>query len=135
MYRPSPCCSRKRARRRRSWMRTFAMPALLELQRSFSAALLTEDAQDVGRHILEEGFSAAQRLRIYRNTCRSTLAATLRMVYPAVERLVGRDFFDAAAEQYVARCPAGTAYLNQYGRAFAQFLARLPSASGVPYLA
>ncbi|HJY76325.1 MAG TPA: DNA-binding domain-containing protein [Burkholderiales bacterium] len=111
------------------------MPALLELQRSFSAALLSESVQDVARHILEDGFSAAERLRIYRNTCRSTLVATLRMTYPAVDRLVGSEFFDAAAGRYVARCPAATAYLNQYGHDFAQFLAGLPSANSVPYLA
>lgn len=111
------------------------MPALLELQRLFSAALLSESAQDVGQYILEDGFSAAECLRIYRSTCRSTLVATLRMTYPAVDRLVGSDFFDAVAEQYVARCPAATAYLNQYGHDFARFLAGLPSASSVSYLA
>ena len=111
------------------------MPGLLELQRAFSAALLSESALDVGREILEDGFSAAERLRIYRNTCRSTLLASLRMTYPAVERLVGGAFFEAVAGQYIEHCPAGTAYLNEYGHDFAQVIAGLPSASSVPYLA
>jgi hypothetical protein len=111
------------------------MPALLELQRSFSAALLSQGAQDLGRHILDDGFSAAERLRIYRNTCRSTLVETLRMTYPAVDRLVGSAFFEAAAGQYLERCPARSAYLNEYGHDFAPFLAALSSARSVPYLA
>ncbi len=111
------------------------MPALLELQRSFSAALLSGAAQEVSAHILDDGFTAAERLQIYRKTCRSTLVETLRMTYPAVERLVGDAFFEAAAGQYVERCPARTGYLNEYGHDFAQFLAGLPSASSVPYLA
>ena len=112
-----------------------SMPALLELQRSFSAALLSESALEVGRDILEDGLSAAERLRIYRNTCHSTLLATLRMTYPAVDRLVGGAFFEAVAGQYIAHCPARTAYLNEYGHDFAQVIAGLPSASSVQYLA
>lgn len=111
------------------------MHALLELQRSFSAALLSQSTQDVHRHILEDGFTAAERLRIYRNTCRSTLVATLRMTYPAVDRLVGSDFFDAAAGQFVERCPARSGYLNEYGSGFADFLTVFDAASSVPYLA
>lgn len=111
------------------------MPALLELQRSFSAALLSGEEQGVGQHILQDGFSAGERLRIYRNTCRSTLIETLRMTYPAVDRLVGSDFFDTAAAWFIARHPADSACLNDYGGGFADFLAALDAVKGVPYLA
>lgn len=111
------------------------MPALLELQRSFSVFLLASKDQEIGRHIQEDGFSAAERLRIYRNTCRSTLVEALRMTYPAVDRLAGSDFFSAAAEQFAEHHPARSAYLNEYGSGFADFLAGLDSANGVPYLA
>lgn len=111
------------------------MPALLELQRSFSVSLLASKDQEMGGHILEDGFSAAERLRIYRNTCRSTLVETLRMTYPAVDRLVGSDFFGVAAEQFAEHHPARSAYLNEYGSGFADFLSGLDSANGVPYLA
>ena len=111
------------------------MPALLELQRSFSAALLSESALDVGRDILEDSFCAAERLQIYRNTCRSTLVAALRMTYPAIDRLVGSAFFDALAGQYIEHCPARTAFLNEYGHDFPQVIAGSRSARSVPYLA
>ncbi len=111
------------------------MPALLELQRSFSVCLLASNDQGIGGYILQDSFSAAERLRIYRNTCRSTLVETLRMTYPAVDRLVGSDFFGVAAEQFAEHHPALSAYLNEYGSSFADFLAGLHAASGVPYLA
>lgn len=111
------------------------MPGLLELQRSFAESLLSGDDQAIGRHIAGDGFSAPERLRIYRNTCRSTLIETLRMTYPAVDRLVGRDFFDMAAGRFVRRHPAHSACLNEYGGGFADFLAELREAGSLPYLA
>ena len=74
-------------------------PALRELQRAFAAALLDEDDRAILPHLVEDGLPAGERLRIYRNTCRSTLVATLRMTYPALERLVGERFFDTVAER------------------------------------
>src|ERR1043165_5325730 len=116
-------------------MRSLIMPGLLELQRSFSAALLSESALHVGRHILEDGFSAAARLRIYRNTCRSPLLATLRMTYPPAERLVGGACREAGGAQYSDDCPGGRAPLMEGGHDFAERIAGLPSASSVPNLA
>src|SRR5438309_1374170 len=83
------------------------MPALLELQRAFAASMLHEEDDAVCGAVVDDGFAAAERLRIYRNTCRSTLIEALRMTYPAVERLVGRDFFDMAAARCASSCIAG----------------------------
>jgi hypothetical protein len=111
------------------------MPALRELQQAFGAFMQSENDDAVCSHIVEDGFSAAERLRIYRNTCRSVLVETLRMTYPAVDRLVGRDFFDMAAGQFIGAHPPRSGYLNEYGGAFADFLAALGPASALPYLA
>jgi hypothetical protein len=111
------------------------MPALRELQQAFGAFMLSENDDAVCSHIVEDGFSAADRAGIYRNTCRSVLVETLRMTYPAVERLVGRDFFDMAAGQFIGAHPPRSGYLNEYGGAFADFLAALGPASALPYLA
>jgi len=110
------------------------LPALLELQRAFAGALLREYDRGVWPCIAEDAFSAPERLRIYRNTCRATLVQTLRMTYPAVERLVGRDFFEHAAGKFVARYPARSGYLNDYGGEFADLLAGLEPARELGYL-
>src|SRR5256885_15594405 len=91
------------------------MPALLELQRAFAASMLHEDDDTVCGAVVDDGFAAAERLRIYRNTCRSTLIEALRITYPAVERLVGRDFFDMAAAPYPGPHPPQSGYLNEDG--------------------
>ena len=110
------------------------MSALLELQRAFAGALVQEYERGVWAHITEDGFNAAERLRIYRNTCRATLIETLRMTYPAVERLVGCEFFEHAAGKFVERHPARSGYLNEYGAAFAVFLAGFEPARELQYL-
>jgi len=110
------------------------MPGLLELQRALAGALLEENAPVAWPHIAEDEFTAAERLAIYRNTCRSTLVETLRMSYPAVERIVGPEFFDVAAERYVAAHPAHSGYLNEYGGEFAAFLGGFEPARALAYL-
>ena len=110
------------------------MSALHELQQAFAASLMFEDNSAVCGEIIEDGFSATERLRIYRNTFRSTLTEALRLAYPAVDRLVGRDFFDRAAERFVHATPPSSAYLNEYGDGFADFLTGLEPAGALPYL-
>jgi hypothetical protein len=110
------------------------MPALLELQRAFAAALLREDDAAIWPCIAEEGLSARERLRVYRNTCRATLVETLRLTYPAAERLVGREYFERAAGKFVERHPARNGYLNDYGAEFPAFLAGLKAARQLAYL-
>src|SRR2546427_6899484 len=111
------------------------MPALLELQRAFAASMLHEGHDAVCGAAVEGGCGAAERRRIYRNPCRSTLIEALRMTHPAVERLVGRDFFDMAAARYAGTHPPQSGYLNEYGGEFPEFLAAFGPASELPYLA
>jgi hypothetical protein len=110
------------------------MPALRELQRSLGAFLLGEERDAVCAHVVEDGFGAAERCRIYRNGCRSTLTGALRLTYPAVDRLVGRDFFDAAAGTFALAHPPASGYLNEYGAGFADFLAAFEPADALSYL-
>src|SRR2546425_2789503 len=110
------------------------MPALLELQRAFAASMLHEEDDAVCGAVVDDGFAAAERLRIYRNTCCSTLIEALRMTYPAVERLVGRDFFDMAAARYAGTHPPPSGYLNEYGGEVSGVLAAVGPASGPSHL-
>jgi Putative DNA-binding domain len=110
------------------------MPALRELQRAFGAYLLSEAADGACRHIVEDGFGAAERCNVYRNTCRSTLIAALRLTYPAIDRLVGREFFDAAAGEFAFVHPPASGYLNEYGGGFADFFAGFEPATALFYL-
>ncbi len=105
------------------------MPTLHEIEQAFSASLRSGGDSDLADWIVADDFSAAERLGIYRNSCRSVTVEVLRMTYPAVDRLVGRDFFEAAAERFCAAHPPGSGYMNEYGGEFADFLAGLPEAT------
>jgi len=110
------------------------MPALHDLQQAFGASLLLGNDAAIAEHVVEDSFSAAERLRVYRNTCRFVLTEALRITYPAIDRLVGRDFFDMVAERFIPKHPPRSGYLNEYGGEFADFLETLPSAMGLRYL-
>ena len=64
-----------------------------------------------------------------------TLSIALRLTYPAVQRLVGADFFDGAAQIFAREHPPQSADLNAYGAEFADFLRRFEPAAALAYLA
>jgi hypothetical protein len=75
------------------------------------------------------------RFAIYRNTVVVGLIDTLQARYPAVLRLVGEEFFRAAARLYVAEDAPRSPALLEYGGGFADFLGRFEPARQLPYLA
>ncbi len=109
-------------------------PKLRDVQRAFGDAIYADDTR-LAEHVIDDGIAAADRLRIYRNTAFSVLTDALRLVYPAVSRLVGMEFFDGAAVFFIRRYPPREAYLGNYGSEFAKFLTGFKPASSVPYLA
>jgi hypothetical protein len=110
-------------------------PSLLELQRAVRASLASGNHGKAACEVVVEGIDPASRLSIYRNTSISVLTTALRLTYPAVHRLVGDEFFEAAARAYIDEQPARSAWLDRYGRSFGPFLARFPAASSFAYLA
>ena len=77
----------------------------------------------------------ADRLDIYRNTFVTGVTKALRLSYAAVHRLVGDDFFAAAAGVFIAGNQPRSAYLDQYGAEFPEFLERFQPAAALAYLA
>ena len=75
------------------------------------------------------------RLSVYRNTVARSLALALAQRFPAVERLVGPDFFAAMAAPFLAAHPPRSPVLQEWGDAFPGFLAGFPPVAGLPYLA
>ena len=71
---------------------------------------------------------------VYRNTVLKGCVDALQANYPAVLRLVGEEWFRAAAALYVRAQPPGDARLLLYGTGFADFLRDFPPAADLPYL-
>ena len=110
------------------------MPRLLESQDAFLHAIVRREIADVARQIADGVFTPSERLDVYRNTFFSTLTNALRISFPAVYRLVGDEFSEAAAQCFIEVEPPRSAYLNSYGGGFADFLAQFPAVSGLHYL-
>jgi len=110
------------------------MTSLLELQRAMGAALLTGSG-DIAATIVANGIAPAARLNVYRNNVLSNLTGALKLSFPAVERLVGPDFFAGAAQRFIAAAPPRRANLYDWGDGFAGFLQAFAPAASLPYLA
>jgi hypothetical protein len=107
---------------------------LLELQRAIYDGLVSGRDGAAAAHILANGLAPEARLNIYRNTFVGTLTTALRLSYPAVHRLVGAPFFESAGCIFIESQPPRSAYLDEYGEGFADFLAAFAPAATLPYL-
>lgn len=110
------------------------MSSLLELQRNFRVALLA-GTYAAASTVIGGTLDATARVRIYRNNVLGNLTGALRLTFPAVERLVGADFFAGAAAQFIPAAPPLSADLYEYGAAFPAFLAAFEPAQRITYLA
>lgn len=109
------------------------MPTLLEVQTAMRDGLL--DGRDPAlATVIADALVSADRLSIHRNTSRSALTKALRLNFPAVERLVGEEFFAAAADAFITREPPGAAWLEIYGQSFPEFLQDFGPAATLTYL-
>lgn len=108
-------------------------PALRDFQRRFAHALL---AQDPAREVPEAAALARQPgFAVYRNTVMKGLVDALAAGYPAVLRLVGEEWFRAAATVYARANPPREPMLVTYGATFPEFLAGFAPAADLPWLA
>jgi hypothetical protein len=111
------------------------MSSLLELQHAIRRSLVAQDDAEAAAAIIADGLAPEVRLSIYRNTFIGASITALRLTFPAVCRLVGAEFFEAAASTFAAAKPPRSGYLNDYGEAFPAFLAEFAPAASLPYIA
>jgi hypothetical protein len=71
---------------------------------------------------------------VYRNTIMKSCIDALQANYPAVARLVGEEWFRAAAAIYVREELPSNPTLLRYGADFSDFLSRFEPATDLPYL-
>ncbi|PKQ07213.1 MAG: DUF2063 domain-containing protein [Alphaproteobacteria bacterium HGW-Alphaproteobacteria-11] len=108
---------------------------LTEFQAAFAAALSGQQPMPAMLHARPGSPSIAKRFDVYRNNVHVSLINALEAAFPAVERLVGREFFRAAARVHLEQGFPGRGTLIGYGEGFPEFLAGFPPARTLPYLA
>ena len=107
---------------------------LARFQDAFARALIAPDAAaltapEVAPIVRQPGFA------VYRNTVMKGCIDALQANYPAVSRLVGDEWFRAAAALYARECLPQQPMLMAYGETFPDFLAAFEPARELPYLA
>jgi hypothetical protein len=106
-------------------------------QTRFAKAVFGGGAEETtaAADLVVKGLTPERRLAIYRHNVFSTLTNALRDLYPVVEAIVGKTFFDAAALQLVIETPSVSGDLNRFGEGFSTFLGGYPHAAELGYLA
>lgn len=110
------------------------MSGLADLQREFAAALREPNRRAPAQAQGRSGRPGGRRFDVHRNNMTVSLVEALASSYPAVQRLVGDEYFAAVASAFVREHPPRSPVLLYYGSQFGDFLQAVPSASGVPYL-
>jgi len=106
--------------------------ALADYQDAFARALLADDPRAAAPSLA--GLVSQPGFAVYRNTVLKGCIDALQANYPAVARLVGDEWFRAAAAMFArAHLPQRPALLD-YGEGFAAFLASFAPAADLPYL-
>lgn len=109
------------------------MPAPADIQDEFARALLDPE-RPAPAVLVADGIDHPRGFDVYRNNRMSALLDALSTTYPAVQRLVGKTFFRAAASVYIEHDPPRSPILNLYGAGFGDFLDGFPPAGEFPYL-
>lgn len=79
--------------------------------------------------------AAQPAFAVYRNTVMKGRVDALEANFPAVARLVGEEWFRAAARIYVGQRPPPLPIMSLYGEDFDRFLAGFEPARALPFLA
>ena len=108
---------------------------LAELQREMARALLTGETGSLHARVAAGPIPASAALSVHRNTVLGGLAHALRLTFPTVDKLVGRDFFDQAATAYAQANPPSQACLDAHALGFPDFLRTYAPAVELAYLA
>lgn len=77
---------------------------------------------------------AADRFAVYRNNVVRSAIEALRAAYPAINRLVGDNFFSPLAKSYWHAHPPVSRTMTLYGDVFPAYLATYEPARDLPYL-
>jgi uncharacterized protein (UPF0276 family) len=102
-----------------------------DLQATFSQALFNAAAED---QILAHLTGGTDRFSLYRGNLSATWNKVLSTAFPVTRQLLGDEFFTALTRAFGMAQPSDSPDLNQFGAAFAGFLAGFQHVADYPYL-
>ncbi len=103
-------------------------------QEAFAAALLNPEAPVPDGVVNPEGAPAPKRFAVYRNNVTVSLMEALATAFPVIQKIVGEEFFNAMAAEFVRAHPPASPLLMFYGDAFPGFLEQFEPVKHLTYL-
>ncbi|WP_257098673.1 HvfC/BufC N-terminal domain-containing protein [Pseudovibrio flavus] len=107
----------------------------LNVEHAFAEGLLNPSAAVPEGVLGRDGEVSAKRYGVYRNNVVSSLVGALAANFPAIQRLLGADYFKALAAEFIRHHPPVQPVLSEYGGGFADFIQSFPPLASYPYLA
>ena len=108
---------------------------LKKLQQQFSQSLLYQSS-DISFQVKEkQGFDVDQLLQIHRNNFVISVTESLKVTFKYTQELVGEEFFEASARQFLLQQPPEVNNICVYGKNFPCYLASLQQLLEMPYIA
>lgn len=101
----------------------------------FAASLMNPAGPTPANVVGPRGKAAGRRYDVYRNNVTVSLIDALAAIYPAVQRIVGTDFFRAMARLHLRSTPPRSPLLFEYGRDFPAFIESFAHTQDLPWLA
>ena len=108
---------------------------LKDLQLHFSQSLLYQDSEITSQLKDKEGFSSDQLLQIHRNNFVVGVTDSLKITYSYTLQLVGDEFFESVARQFILQTPPVENNICVYGEGFSNYLTSLQQLNEMPYIA
>ncbi len=111
-----------------------APPVRTSYAAAFSVGLTDPRLQTPSGVVGPRGKAADKRYNVYRNNVTMSLIEALASIYPAVQRITGREFFRAMARFHLRETPPRSPLLFEYGRDFPDFIDHYEHARPMPWL-
>lgn len=114
------------------------MTTLAQLQTNFIhdclSGTLTVDKTLMAKDLDTQFISARGLMGIYQHSAIANITNSLRLSYPVIEKLVGKDFFQLMCKSYIVIHWPTTGNMDDYGESFSSFLATFEQVKHLPYL-
>lgn len=110
------------------------MSSLRDDLRSFTEAIVSDDALPAQINRAYLNYPAATALEVYRNNYRGNLHDALAGAYPVIEQLVGKEFFRGLTRAFIAQHPSRSGNLHHYGKELPAFISTFTPAQSLAYL-
>ncbi|MDB2414270.1 DNA-binding domain-containing protein [Rickettsiales bacterium] len=110
------------------------MTSLKKIQQNFINDILDEKLSTKD-YFNSKYISAKSLIGIYQDSCIGNILSPMKMTFPAVEKTLGKEFFDFTCREYIKKNPPRKPNMYEYGSDFPDFLDNFEPVGDLEYIA